>query len=581
MATRKKRTPNRVSRKAGSLQQPNGECESISANPDPKRSGSHHPPDLVPASHVQPKWLELATAEQRMGYDWLRQQLLDRDVEKPHINRTSKGVWECRDGNRILGRLSESSIVERSEDAVNGLFDLTSACAIELDGRELKEKHEGILWALAGAISYAQRQIVVALMRREHEEPAKRFPDKVASLIVKREKKGIDRAAVDEATYAYWVLDAGLTEWKSKQKDKRWKDLEVAGDIRAFASKQAADRFKQWRGKEQDKKCPPWFKAKSFSLPEDSLGLLKDGRDLTAMIRFQAGEQIIVKAYARGGSEWSTIRKLIGGEYKKRSARVVWDEERRKWLVRISYSYPRPKQSEGERVIAVVPSMNSLVHMFDDEARGLPKFDTVSMLIKKEQFDQRRRDIRGHLNHIGSGARGHGKKRRFRLYEDLGTKEANYTTTWNRQQAAHVVKVAQDRLASLVILDDWSTSVPCFHSDRRLEKALRRFPICSLLDAIQWACTKAGIKAVRHKCSTECPHCNASKDKVQPKRKWNSQQILRCDECGTEFDEVFVRSWRDIKEHRPEASKAFKDSADQMKRIRDKVDASDFADAAQ
>lgn len=585
MKTQKqKRTKNREKGEIpGDLQPPNGERNRDSANTDLERSVAHHSHDSSPASasEKQPKWLESATKEQRAGYKWLITELKSREVEKPGVTRTSKGVWECRDGKRLLGRLSESVVIKSSSEAVDGLFDLISACCIELDTKDLLEKHEGILWAFANAITYGQREVVLALMRQEHKDPGKRFPDKVAALMEKREKKGSARVAVDETTYAYWVLDAAIAQWCANSKEARWKTLEIAGDIRAFASKQVADNFKQWHGKEQSKKCPPWFKAKSFYLPADALSLIVDGRDLTSMIRVAKGPQVIVKAYARGWSEWSTVRRVASGEYRKRSARVVWDENRRKWLIRISYSYSRPQRAEGDRILAIVPCMNSLVRAFTDEAKAAGKFDVPTMLAKKAAFDARRAEVRPHKNHLGKGACGHGKKRRWRLYGDLSTKEANFTTTWIRQQAAFVVKTAEMGGASMVILDDWSTPVPCFHSDRRLEKALRRFPICSLLDAIKWACEKAGIKCMRHQTTTECPCCGVAKDKIVPFRKWNGQQLLRCSECNTEFDEVIARAWRCMKAYRPEASKNFKDSCDQMMRIRKRADSSGFSEAAE
>lgn len=566
----KKRLSNQGSVTRGALQPPNGEHNSDSANTDLERSVTQYSPDSTPASSVEPKWLAGASREQRFAYDWLLLELKERGVEKPSITRTTQGVWQCRDGNKLLGRLSESIVISRDTDAVNGLFDLRSTCTVEFDWKVLKSNNYGdIFYAYASAITFAQRAVILAMMRKEHECPSLRSSTVKTFITNNAQKLEADKPA-EASSYAYWVFQAAVEEWCKKQKEEFRKKLRVGSSISAFSSKSAADKYKSWL-KEQAEKCPPWFKAKSFTIPEKSINLTMAGRDLTVNLNLATGVLISAKAYARGGSEWTIIRKLVSGEYQKRDARVVWDDNRHKWLLRISYSYARPRQVTDGNTIVIVPSMNSLVHMFTNEARSLPKFDSISLIGWKNRMDGRRGEIRSHFNHIGSGSRGHGTKRRYRLMTDLSEKEANFTTTWIRQQAAHVVSIAQQNGVSLVIMDDWSTPVPCFHNDRRLEKMLRRFPICSLLDAIQFACMKAGIKAIRHVCSPNCPNCDAMNDKIKPFRKWSGDQLLRCEACEAEFDEVFIRAWRVMNAHKPEASENFRRSSEQMKRVREEA----------
>ena len=503
-------------RRAG--QAPNGEAKRRSANADTGHGSAQ--PRKAASADTSCGHGSVSAAQPSAEQVWLEKQLAGQGAEKPHAKLNGKGVWMCRDGRRLLGRLSRAAVDAQNVDAVMGLFDLTSAVVIELD---LKQEQRSLLWAVSDQVTHCQRQITLALLRAEHEGEG-----------------------VAPATHAYRVFGRAAQQWREKQREPIRGVLLLSGDLMAFASKQACDAVTTWQATAQAEKSPPWWKARSFGVKEVGLGM--NCSKLAVQLKLLGADpqtrrcpEIVLSGYAMGGSAWAIIRRIVAGEYRARAGRVVFNQDRKRWQLKLSYSYPRPIGQRGAGALVVTPSLRSFVVLFRDDGSRAKQMDGESLISRKLAFAARRSAAGKHLTHQGRGSRGHGRKRFFRLLNRLRDTEARYVDTWCNEQGAFIAKTAISADVAEVLVDDWSTPRPV-HPDKRLERLLRRFPAATLRDRILWHCQKRGVAARSvHHPPLHCPACGSNQFAQGP------GGLCMCPECNLEIGLDVARAWRLLK----------------------------------
>lgn len=314
-------------------------------------------------------------------------------------------------------------------------------------------------------------------------------------------------------------------------------------------------------------------------------------------LRVQAGAQkrqrtepIVIRVQVRGSSSWSTLKRCLNKDkgYKMTQGRVAIEDN--KLVFKMGFKKPRLVPSTGKTALVVIPALNDLAVVYSHEAvylRGkykragikLPKgidstgfvhdtqkFDAMvsarkgkrkpwnkvpsipkgievsKFLDLKYSYDKLRSERARHLNFVGKGARGHGKKR-FRLsLEVVEGREADRIKTWMEQQASHIARYAQ-AIGAIVGIDDM-VSVPKA-PDRRIERALRRFPWCTFRDKIIWACNKLGVptKVMKHTGAKDCPMCG-EKDCLRDAQMRRGQPDAWCSKCGMIAPKILLRAWR-------------------------------------
>jgi len=489
---------------------------------------------------------------------WIEQCLRERGVEEPRAHLTKRG-WVVKSGRNTLGRPTLDEVEGRDESAIDRLLELPGAVTVEFRPKDVGDD-AWVLWAATDALCEAQQAVVLALMSGEAE-----------------------RLGVNPATHAYRVGSEGARAWQEKQaKAKNGKSgYYPSGAVLAFATKQATDKFRDWFRTKRFEQSPPWFKSRSVGLPIGSFGLETRGRELFVWFKLQEAQSpegggrkvapmVVVKANARGGSGWADVRRLLKGEFRARAARLTWDADARKWLLRVSVGKPRPQRVETSGYIVVVPSLRSFVRIYSDDARGLGRLDAdverASLVARMKQIDARKAKVRAQIPHAGMGSRGHGRKRRFRALRALSGTWENCTKTWAEQQAAFVARVARERGAS-VIVDDFSAPRHV-HPERRVQAILNRFPAAKFRDAVLWACRKAGIPAtaVRVERHRTCPACDTERALDV------HNEDVRCSHCGAEGDAGFFRAWRALVVAVPDSSEsvnaAYMGALEDLARIR-------------
>ncbi len=479
---------------------------------------------------------------------WLEEELSKLGTLKPHARLTGKNVWECRDGNHKIGVLAPAVIDERNTEAVAALFAyLRASVTLELDTSRDDDAWD-LLWATADALSYGQRQIVLTLMRAKKGEKVDGYH------VLGQMTKPLTVGALDE--------------WCSRQKNPKRQALRWSGALRTTAAKAACDKTKSWLGKDKDQaeKSPPWFKAKSFAIPEVALDLTMEGRDLfVTMNLLEGGGRVRLPAHATGASAWSIVRKIVkridGAKYL--AGRCVYSEDRRRWLLKVSYLLKRPERKEGAGVLAVLPSFAATLELYGSDgwcrghrairADGAKSEDRL--FVAKRRISQRRAAIAAARSLPGSGGRGHGKKRFMRSMNKLRVAEDNLVTTYCGQAASDVIRVALERGYGEIVIADYDRGLP-EHAVPEVEKLLRKFPRARLRDAVKWAADKAGVQAKIVTLSSKhcCSACSSMDGAMQQGSvwfchncglrlgvgDWQAWEVLKA-ACGDSIDEVFRR----------------------------------------
>jgi transposase len=419
--------------------------------------------------------------------------------------------------------------------------------------KELKD----LLWASANAVTEGQRAVISELMAVDVRKDVDEF----------------------SATHAYRIMVRAMEERRERfrsgsNQSERDSGLYLhTGNVLVVASKTSSDAFGKWK-KERWKKGPPWYKKpgipfhnRGFKLERAkegvicSLGLLGKDADNHRQL------PVRVRVAARGGSAWSTLHKILNGEWEKRSARVIYDDNERKWLVKLSFRHLVEPAMGGNTMVIRRGIRNFLPMMVDDGSIPAGLDTGQSIIAKKREIDGRKKKLSQRLPHQGRGARGHGKKRYYRSQQALRDKEARFVNTWCQQQAAHVVKMSERYGCSTVLVEDFPHSEPPNHPDPFIQKLLRRFPFALLMDKVEYALTKSGRQLVKvasdHNCQ-RCPKCG----NVDPSQHDRGKLWFTCKECHTTGPSDLVAMWNTLVDHgiRPEAVEALAAKAEAMRK---------------
>ena len=461
--------------------------------------------------------------------EWLITQLRERGVEKPSVGFDPRGVWTCRDGRKTLGKLAHCKVQARDLAAVEGLFDLRAAVTLRIVSAPWD-----VLWAISRCMPHVQRTVTLGLLRKEQ---ADRNP---ASWSYTRGVQAVQEWRQERAAWA-----AKAKEPEQKLRAVLDSAVAINSGIVVAATKRAFDRFNTWEKTKQREAAPPWAKSIGFDLNEQHVAMESIGKSkivarlsLLGMKEGSRQPQPVVRLSPQGGSAWATVRRILDGTYKSRSARIVNDEG--KWLLKLSYTMPRPGKSDEPNSLLVRRGMSQFLLAWCSDGKRVARLDSGASLIKiKRQFEARRNDARSHLPHQGKGARGHGKARFYRLYENLGAAEERFVATWCQQTAALVVSEAKRLGCGTILLEDFGQSSPPVARDPYLQKLLRKFPFAQLREAITWAATKVGIdvKVQRADYEVTCPQCGAV-------LHVNERTWAECAGCKFEGGLETINAWR-------------------------------------
>lgn len=436
---------------------------------------------------------------------WLVERLLEMGAEKPSAYLDAKGVWTCRDGKRKLGAINKEALAARDLDMVSRMFYLRSAVVLRILRAPIP-----LLWDLGMLDPQIRRRLTLAMLQGE-----------------------LDIKNRQVSAFAYHKAKEYAKEFEANS--KKLKD--VGGAFLSTLSKATVDKYKSWMRTQSWKTAPPWAKAIGFEVKADCLkfeviegkakktkkpvkrilvkcsvlGMHNGRRQDQPLLEVRPGGK---KDPGKDRSSWATVHKIMKGEYPHGSARILHDG--RMWLMRLSYKIPPPKRADGPHVLVVRRGMNRFIFTTTNTGVDIRVASATgeSLIAVKNQMAARRGRARRHLARQGTGARGHGKKRFYRVYTKLSDYESRFVKTWCQQQAASIIKAANANKCSLILVESFETnSLPRQAENPRLEKLLRRFPFSQLRDSILHAAKTAGIETQVVSCKNNwCPICRKETD---------------------------------------------------------------------
>jgi transposase len=225
---------------------------------------------------------------------------------------------------------------------------------------------------------------------------------------------------------------------------------------------------------------------------------------------------------------------LADGSVKQCDARVVYSDRKKQWFVKLTgrFSYTQPEP--GSRVAAMRRGVNNaFVIVFDDGyCRTIEGGDVIAF---KKKIKARTDAIRRHLKslELGSGARGHGKKRREAGITRIHDSESRFVDTRCKTWAASVAKLLKHKNVGTLLVAK-ANSKEFFDSvdDEEVAAFLHQWPFAKAFDLIKKACEVQGIVVKADQDvgfnARRCPQCGF----VHAKRQTGS---FICEVCRPEF----------------------------------------------
>lgn len=250
---------------------------------------------------------------------------------------------------------------------------------------------------------------------------------------------------------------------------------------------------------------------------------------LAAQLYKRGSPRLVFRIAGCGRGAWEHLRRMLdGGGVKLGELRFQYDRDRRLWFALLGYSWPATPQSSSKHTMVVHRGVSRFAVAVCSSGEATVIDDGVAMRRTKLAFSKRIAAIRGHLaRHPGSGARGHGRGRRFKALERYRTAESAWADTCCKQLAARAVKQARQWGASQIVVE---ADTPTANDEasvatlgERVAWFVKRFPFYKLNIAIETACRRTGIavkKVSLAYLSQRCPACgNVDPTQADHKRR--------------------------------------------------------------
>lgn len=214
---------------------------------------------------------------------------------------------------------------------------------------------------------------------------------------------------------------------------------------------------------------------------------------------------------------------------------VKYDQRRGKWYALISWTEHKPTPSqEGQAAACNFGARHFLYAMSSD---GGTHADAGSDIVNaRERFSARRRSLSRAKNFMGSGSRGHGKRRRELPLTSLADKESRWVQDRIRWSAAELVKWCARHNVTTLYLEKLGGIRDAFEAETEgeahpaLKRLIHQWPFYETQQALAWAAEKRGIKVEFKQSilvSQRCPSCG----------HWGPEN-LRCENRGGDTVEL-------------------------------------------
>lgn len=516
----------------GPLSGPNGEVTAPAetlAHPDGNASRASSAP-VDPISERFSKAVVRAASE-------LRVELIGRVWLKLKTNKSGHVHYEVHAGRAKLGSVQQDEMIRCDDQAIASLFLLTRSVCLDV-----VRPPDGVTWSQWSGPMFAAGWALGHLM------------DAALSEIRLAERSG---RSVAPESLAYQVIASDKSEQDAlreraakecaRTKQDFWKyrsEFTISGATCSCAGQQIVVALKRWRKGEIG--CPSWVGPRvSIPLRADNVRMRMDERERLVLSFNAIGQSQSCIVSPKGGNAWAAVRKVLSGEFQHGAARLLWDERKRRWQVRLSYKMPRQAPvADGSGVLVVRRSAEHMLFAMNSDGRVFGESVGIGrkILAVKGQFLRRKRMARKSITTQGKGARGHGKNRFFRRYQALADREDLVVDTMLKQHASFLRKAAEQSQATTVLLEDFSLPWTPTGSHREFLVVLERMPWGRQEAVLRTEFEEHGI-AIRKIASTHrsdtCPACGHSTE--------IDRDLVDCAGCGLLCDRHAVAAWHMMK----------------------------------
>lgn len=385
-----------------------------------------------------------------------------------------------------------------------------------------------LTWDQLGTMLRVQRRIVPQIMRAGMDA-------RIACGVVKTEAvKAVVCPETKGASPQAVVYQAMQSELE-RIKEGKWPDatrpaLDLCSGMVAACSQRVAQSYA---------KRPGFNGAQPIPVRKQELKVVESEGAVTIEMKLVSDGRVRVIARPSKGTHWSTLRAIAAGTIAHGDCKVVYDEDRKKWYALISYNAPVRADAavSPERALVVHRGVRNALTLMS--TTGAVRSESGAKLFHQlTSLEARMKETRRISPEvIGAGSRGHGKSRRYAHYDALEGKRANVVKTWCQQMGALVTRVAAENGCGTVVIEEYGGIAP--HEDAHVRRALIRFPMFQLKQAIKNACETRGLtldEAPSEYVSSTCPACG-SLDFRQHNTRTGT---FHCRQCSLERPADFV-----------------------------------------
>lgn len=240
----------------------------------------------------------------------------------------------------------------------------------------------------------------------------------------------------------------------------------------------------------------------------------REARSRAAKARKAGDEKAERKARQDQQAEQMRLQQM--GAYKLGRVGISHDDKSGKWYALISWTrYMQPPAAGAERWASVHFGVNVALQALAEDGSAW-KVDGGQIIAVRKRFDARRRSIQKSKRDFGSGARGHGEKRREKPLTELRGKESNWTETKVRQMAADFVRWCTRHGVTDVLVEDMSGIRDHFErktkgqAHEELKRRIHGWHFYRQRTAIEYEAKEHGIRVhvIKPASSKRCPVCN-------------------------------------------------------------------------
>lgn len=339
----------------------------------------------------------------------------------------------------------------------------------------------------------------------------------------------------DGSAVIYQAIKAELETMKAKWKNKETLPaLNICGGMVSAIDRHTRKSFT---------KRPSFGGKQPIPIRRQELKLSQEGDGVRASVKLLGAGRIELALRASKGTHWDTAKKLGRGELQYGAAKLVRSDRKKKWFLIVSYEVPiKPAENTSPDTALVIHRgrRKALTMLGSDGSYKVISGEKINRQLRKLEI-RNRSTRRISAEELGSGAKGHGKDRRYKHYNALQNKRKRVVKTWCQQMGAAVVKQALKARASRVVIENYGGLAP-----NEKDRFLGRFPFYQLKSAIQLACEKHEIvveEVVSSYLHTTCPVCGADNERAHN----NRTGTFHCHACGFERPGDFVAALNMLK----------------------------------